>query len=54
VPGILCDVERTRANSTRAEHELLLAVPDAIAWCWTKGGHWRDRVQPLATEVRSI
>lgn len=33
---------------------MLLAVPDAIAWCWAKGGQWRDRVQLLVTEVRLI
>ena len=43
-----------RYEHRRAEHELLLAVPDAIAWCWAKGGHWRDRVQPLVTEFRLI
>ena len=44
--------ETLRYEHRRAEHELLLAVPDAIAWCWAKGGHWRDRVQPLVREVR--
>lgn len=43
-----------RYEHRRAEHELLSAVPDAIAWCWAKGGLWRDRVQPLVTEVRPI
>jgi hypothetical protein len=43
-----------RYEHRRAEHELLLAVPDAIAWCWAKGGYWRDRVRPLVTEVRPI
>jgi len=43
-----------RYEHRRAEHELLLAIPDAIAWCWAKGGHWRDRVQPLVTEIRPI
>ncbi len=26
--------------------EQLLALPDAIAWCWAKGGHWRQRIAP--------
>jgi hypothetical protein len=43
-------IEFTRAevcrDSVRYEHrrgqsEPLLAVPDAIAWCWAKGGAWR-------------
>ena len=43
-----------RYEHRRAEHELLLAVPDAVAWCWAKGGHWHDRVQRLVTEVRPL
>jgi hypothetical protein len=43
-----------RYEHRRAEQDVLLAVPDAIAWCWAKGGQWRDRVQPLVTEIRSI
>jgi hypothetical protein len=27
--------------------ELLLAVPDAVAWCWARGGEWRRAVRPL-------
>ena len=29
----------------RASAELLLTVPDAIAWCWAKGGDWRRRIR---------
>ncbi|WP_053206261.1 hypothetical protein [Jiangella muralis] len=36
----------------RAHSDLLLCVPDAIAWCWAKGGHWRDRVAGCTTEIR--
>lgn len=43
-----------RYEHRRAEHETLLAIPDAIAWCWAKGGRWRDRVQAVVTEVRPI
>lgn len=43
-----------RYEHQRAEHELLLAVPDAIAWCWAKGGLWRERVQALVTDVRHV
>lgn len=33
----------------RAKSELMLAIPDAIAWCWAKGGDWRRRVSPITT-----
>lgn len=36
----------------RAHADLLLCLPDAIAWCWAKGGQWRDRVAGFATEIR--
>lgn len=29
-----------RYERRRVASELLLAVPDAIAWCWAKGGDW--------------
>ncbi|SHQ67462.1 Uncharacterised protein [Mycobacteroides abscessus subsp. abscessus] len=56
-------IEYTRAAGCRAtlryEHrsdktELLLAVPDAIAWCWAKGGHWRTLITPAVSEVRDV
>ena len=34
--------------------ELLLIIPDAIAWCWAKGGSWRQRVRPVVGEVRPV
>lgn len=34
--------------------EPLLGIPDAIAWCWAKGGDWRRRIEPLVTEVRRL
>lgn len=43
-----------RYEHRRAEQDMLLAVPDAISWCWAKGGQWHDRVRPLVTEVRPI
>lgn len=43
-----------RYEHRRAEQDMLLAVPDAIAWCWAKGRQWRDRIEPLVTEVRAI
>ena len=37
-----------------ARSELLLAVPDAIAWCWAKGGRWRQLIAAAVTEVREV
>lgn len=36
----------------RAHSDLLLCLPDAIAWCWAKGGRWRERVAGRTTEIR--
>jgi hypothetical protein len=56
-------IEATRAagcrNTLRYEHhktsaEHLLALPDAIGWCWAKGGDWRRRIQPVITVVRRV
>lgn len=53
-------IEFTRAAGCREsltyEHvtaaaEPLLAVPDAIAWAWARGGAWRGRVEPLIDRV---
>ncbi len=58
-----CLIEATRAagcrDTLRYEHrnaasELLLAVPDAVAWCWAKGGDWRRRIQPIVTKAREV
>ncbi len=43
-----------RYEHRRAASELLVAVPDAIAWCWAKGGDWRRRVEPIVTNVREV
>ncbi len=32
--------------------ELLLAIPDALAWSWARGGEWRTRVKPVVRYVR--
>lgn len=39
----------------RIRHEeQLLAIPDAIAWCWARGGSWRQRIKPIVAEVRTL
>lgn len=50
---------RSRRDTLRYEHrraktELLLTVPDAIAWCWARGGHWKRRIEPVITAVRQV
>lgn len=46
--------ETVRYEHRHAAAEQLLALPDAIAWCWAKGGDWRRRVQPVVTAVRGV
>lgn len=58
-----CLIEATRAASCRdtlsyrhatAASEQLLAIPDAIAWCWAKGGDWRRRIESVVVGVREV
>ena len=34
--------------------EPLLAIPDAIAWCWAKGGQWRSLISPAVESTREV
>jgi len=43
-----------RYQHLKSTEEQLLIVPDAIAWCWAKGGAWRQRIRPVVGEVRKI
>lgn len=43
-----------RYEHLRAHEEPLLAIPDAVAWCWSRGGAWRERVRELVHTVRSV
>jgi hypothetical protein len=52
-------IESTRGMSDRITYghahrnsEPLLAIPDALAWCWARGGDWRRRIGPVIREVR--
>jgi len=46
------DVEDvTGVDHLRARDEPLLAIPDALAWCWAKGGEWRKLADPLIADV---
>jgi hypothetical protein len=37
----------------RAVSELLLTVPDEVAWCWAKAEYRRRRIEPIA-DVRNV
>jgi len=43
-----------RYEPRRTVTEQLLALPEAIAWCWVKGGDWRRRIEPIVTTVREV
>ncbi len=46
--------ETLRYEHRRTAAEQLLAVPDAIAWCWARGGDWRRRIEPVVADVRTV
>lgn len=46
--------EMLRYEHRRACSEPLLSIPDAIAWCWAKGGSWRRQVGPAVERVRTV
>lgn len=43
-----------RYRHERAGAEHLLALPDAIAWCWARGGPWRRRIAPAVSTVQRL
>lgn len=38
----------------RASAELLLGLPDAIAWAWARGGNWRRQARPAVVAVHGV
>jgi len=38
----------------RAAQEPLLGIPDAIAWCWARGGQWAKLVEPMIIQTRLL
>ncbi|WP_407688670.1 hypothetical protein [Mycobacterium sp. HUMS_1102779] len=46
-------LESMRYDHRRRHEELLLGIPDAIAWCWAKGGRWRNLIGPMVSSVRN-
>ncbi|MEU8299274.1 hypothetical protein AB0C04_18570 [Micromonospora sp. NPDC048909] len=43
-----------RYDHLRAHDDCLLAIPDAVAWSWAKGGQWRAMVSPLVRNVQRV
>jgi hypothetical protein len=43
--------ELVGCDHLRSHEEPLLAIPDAVAWCFTKGGEWRKMAEPLITDI---
>lgn len=46
--------ERLTYCHSKAAQEPLLSIPDAVAWCWAKGGSWRERIQPVVTSCIDV
>lgn len=38
----------------RPHEEPLLWVPDAVVWCYVKGGEWRRRIDPVISSVSAV
>jgi len=38
----------------RAHEEPLLAIPDALAWCWQRGGPWKVRAREFVVAVKTV
>jgi hypothetical protein len=43
----------TYAHETSAS-ELLLCIPDAVAWSYARGGEWKTRIQPILGDVKLL
>jgi hypothetical protein len=43
-----------RFDHLRAHQECLLSLPDAVAWCWARGGQWRTKVEGIVSDVRKV
>ena len=41
-------------NHRHAYDELLLTLPDIVAWSWVRPGEWRRRIIPILTTVRTV
>lgn len=45
---------RLRYAHMKPRAEPLLWIPDAVAWCWAKGGDWRQRIRPAVSSVSEL
>lgn len=43
-----------RYDHLHRHEEPLLWAADAIAWCWQRGGAWKDKVQPLVVRTTDL
>jgi hypothetical protein len=43
-----------RYEHRRAKADLMLCVPDAVAWCWARGGWWKQRIADVVADVRRL
>jgi hypothetical protein len=43
-----------RYEHRRASSECLLAIPDAVAWCWARGREWRKCAEPPIQDVVAV
>ncbi|MCL2455054.1 MAG: hypothetical protein FWD18_07135 [Micrococcales bacterium] len=46
--------DRLRYQHESATSEPLLAIPDAVAWAWAKGGEWRRRCEQVVVDVIDV
>lgn len=46
--------ERIAYSHDTSAGELLLCLPDAVAWSFAKGGDWHRRIDPMIIEVRRL
>jgi hypothetical protein len=46
--------DTVRYRHQRARAELLLTVPDAVAWCWARGAPWRNRILPAIRMIKQV
>ena len=46
--------ERVTYRHGSAAAELLLCLPDAIAWSYARGGEWSRRIADLVVEVEKV
>jgi hypothetical protein len=46
--------DRLAYEHLRAKQEPMLWVPDAVAWCLAKGGHWKTRIERMITTYNTL